>query len=69
MNFVDPKELDIPSHGTKNRYKTILPSKSTEPYHETLVGPSDLPKVRDHSLKVHLAPGRCKATVTQAGSV
>ncbi|KAJ7329818.1 hypothetical protein JRQ81_015992 [Phrynocephalus forsythii] len=28
MNFVDPKELDIPSHGTKNRYKTILPSKS-----------------------------------------
>lgn len=27
MNFVDPKELDIPNHGTKNRYKTILPSK------------------------------------------
>lgn len=27
MNFVDPKEIDIPSHGTKNRYKTILPSK------------------------------------------
>ncbi|XP_029901770.1 receptor-type tyrosine-protein phosphatase R [Myripristis murdjan] len=26
MNFVDPKELDIPSHGTKNRYKTILPN-------------------------------------------
>ncbi|MED6268782.1 hypothetical protein CHARACLAT_026000 [Characodon lateralis] len=27
MNFIDPKELDIPNHGTKNRYKTILPSK------------------------------------------
>ena len=27
MNFVDPKEIDIPRHGTKNRYKTILPSK------------------------------------------
>lgn len=26
MNFVDPKDLDIPSLGTKNRYKTILPS-------------------------------------------
>uniref|UniRef100_UPI003AAA6301 receptor-type tyrosine-protein phosphatase R-like n=1 Tax=Centroberyx gerrardi TaxID=166262 RepID=UPI003AAA6301 len=26
MNFVDPKELDIASHGTKNRYKTILPN-------------------------------------------
>ncbi|CAL8324489.1 unnamed protein product [Lota lota] len=26
MNFVNPKELDIPSHGTKNRYKTILPN-------------------------------------------
>ncbi|XP_076015969.1 receptor-type tyrosine-protein phosphatase R [Genypterus blacodes] len=26
MNFVDPKELDIPNHGTKNRYKTILPN-------------------------------------------
>ncbi|XP_048356747.1 receptor-type tyrosine-protein phosphatase R isoform X1 [Sphaerodactylus townsendi] len=26
MNFVDPKEIDIPSHGTKNRYKTILPN-------------------------------------------
>ncbi|KAG8439680.1 hypothetical protein GDO86_005744 [Hymenochirus boettgeri] len=26
MNFVDPKELNIPSHGTKNRYKTILPN-------------------------------------------
>ncbi|MGH0136437.1 UNVERIFIED_CONTAM: hypothetical protein FKN15_049906 [Acipenser sinensis] len=33
MNFVDPKELDIPSHGTKNRYKTILPSKMCrDPY-------------------------------------
>ncbi|KAL0967235.1 hypothetical protein UPYG_G00249560 [Umbra pygmaea] len=26
MNFVDPQDLDIPSHGTKNRYKTILPN-------------------------------------------
>ncbi|XP_030634434.1 receptor-type tyrosine-protein phosphatase R [Chanos chanos] len=26
MNFVDPKELDIPSHGTKNRYRSILPN-------------------------------------------
>uniref|UniRef100_A0A8C8S5K7 protein-tyrosine-phosphatase n=1 Tax=Pelusios castaneus TaxID=367368 RepID=A0A8C8S5K7_9SAUR len=26
MNFVDPKEIAIPSHGTKNRYKTILPN-------------------------------------------
>ncbi|KAM9312776.1 receptor-type tyrosine-protein phosphatase R [Gastrophryne carolinensis] len=26
MNFMDPKEIDIPSHGTKNRYKTILPN-------------------------------------------
>ncbi|XP_029453042.1 receptor-type tyrosine-protein phosphatase R [Rhinatrema bivittatum] len=26
MNFVDPKEIDISSHGTKNRYKTILPN-------------------------------------------
>ncbi|OCT88923.1 receptor-type tyrosine-protein phosphatase R [Xenopus laevis] len=26
MNFLDPKELNIPSHGTKNRYKTILPN-------------------------------------------
>ncbi|XP_053114051.1 receptor-type tyrosine-protein phosphatase R isoform X2 [Hemicordylus capensis] len=26
MNFVDPKEINIPSHGTKNRYKTILPN-------------------------------------------
>ncbi|KAG7456125.1 hypothetical protein MATL_G00248510 [Megalops atlanticus] len=26
MNFVDPKELDVPSHGTKNRYRTILPN-------------------------------------------
>lgn len=30
MNFVDPKEIDIPRHGTKNRYKTILPSKLLE---------------------------------------
>ncbi|XP_053271363.1 receptor-type tyrosine-protein phosphatase R [Pleuronectes platessa] len=26
MNFTDPKELDIPNHGTKSRYKTILPN-------------------------------------------
>ncbi|KAM8884715.1 receptor-type tyrosine-protein phosphatase R isoform 1-T1 [Synchiropus picturatus] len=26
MNFIDPKELEIPNHGTKNRYKTILPN-------------------------------------------
>uniref|UniRef100_A0A3B3QL99 protein-tyrosine-phosphatase n=1 Tax=Paramormyrops kingsleyae TaxID=1676925 RepID=A0A3B3QL99_9TELE len=26
MNFVDPKEVDIPTHGTKNRYRTILPN-------------------------------------------
>lgn len=26
MNFTDPKELDIPNHGPKNRYKTILPN-------------------------------------------
>nr|XP_033806595.1 receptor-type tyrosine-protein phosphatase R isoform X2 [Geotrypetes seraphini] len=26
MNFVDPKEIDISNHGTKNRYKTILPN-------------------------------------------
>ncbi|XP_056605082.1 tyrosine-protein phosphatase non-receptor type 7 [Triplophysa dalaica] len=26
MNFVDQKELDIPNHGSKNRYKTILPN-------------------------------------------
>ncbi|XP_042191899.1 receptor-type tyrosine-protein phosphatase R isoform X2 [Callorhinchus milii] len=26
MNFVNPKELNIPCHGTKNRYKTILPN-------------------------------------------
>ncbi|XP_078129180.1 receptor-type tyrosine-protein phosphatase R [Sander vitreus] len=26
MNFIDPKELDVPNHGTKNRYKTILPN-------------------------------------------
>lgn len=27
MNFIDPKELDIPNYGTKNRYRTILPSE------------------------------------------
>nr|XP_060633443.1 receptor-type tyrosine-protein phosphatase R [Anolis sagrei ordinatus] len=32
MNFVDPKELDIPSHGTKNRYKTILPNPVSRVY-------------------------------------
>uniref|UniRef100_A0A8D3A361 protein-tyrosine-phosphatase n=1 Tax=Scophthalmus maximus TaxID=52904 RepID=A0A8D3A361_SCOMX len=26
MNFIDPKELDVQNHGTKNRYKTILPN-------------------------------------------
>ncbi|XP_068162667.1 receptor-type tyrosine-protein phosphatase R [Antennarius striatus] len=26
MNFVDPSHLDVPNHGTKNRYKTILPN-------------------------------------------
>ncbi|KAM9705760.1 receptor-type tyrosine-protein phosphatase R isoform 1-T3 [Menidia menidia] len=26
MNFIDPKELDVPNHGPKNRYKTILPN-------------------------------------------
>ncbi|TRZ03679.1 hypothetical protein DNTS_033760 [Danionella cerebrum] len=26
MNFVDQKELDIPNHGSKNRYKSILPN-------------------------------------------
>lgn len=26
MNFVDQKELDVPNHGSKNRYKTILPN-------------------------------------------
>lgn len=31
MNFTDPKELDIPNHGTKNRYKTILPSECSTP--------------------------------------
>ncbi|PIO39042.1 hypothetical protein AB205_0026540, partial [Aquarana catesbeiana] len=29
MNFMDPKEIDIPSHGTKNRYKTILPNPAS----------------------------------------
>lgn len=27
MNFIDPKELDVPNCGTKNRYRTILPSE------------------------------------------
>lgn len=27
MNFVDPKEYDIPGLVRKNRYKTILPSE------------------------------------------
>lgn len=36
MNFVDPKEIDIPSHGTKNRYKTILPSKWISPWFPTM---------------------------------
>ncbi|XP_024858032.1 receptor-type tyrosine-protein phosphatase R [Kryptolebias marmoratus] len=26
MNFIDPKELDIPNCSTKNRYRTILPN-------------------------------------------
>lgn len=33
MNFIDPKELDIPNHGTKNRYRTILPSESPSHTH------------------------------------
>uniref|UniRef100_A0A8C6VMG1 protein-tyrosine-phosphatase n=1 Tax=Naja naja TaxID=35670 RepID=A0A8C6VMG1_NAJNA len=32
MNFVNPKEIDIPSHGTKNRYKTILPNPVSRVY-------------------------------------
>ncbi|XP_071622894.1 receptor-type tyrosine-protein phosphatase R isoform X2 [Heliangelus exortis] len=40
MNFVDPKELDIPSHGTKNRYKTILPNPLSRVY-LTPKNPSD----------------------------
>ncbi|XP_074126649.1 receptor-type tyrosine-protein phosphatase R isoform X2 [Sminthopsis crassicaudata] len=32
MNFVDPKEIDIPRHGTKNRYKTILPNPLSRVY-------------------------------------
>ncbi|XP_063783536.1 receptor-type tyrosine-protein phosphatase R isoform X1 [Pseudophryne corroboree] len=32
MNFMDPKEIDIPSHGTKNRYKTILPNPVSRVY-------------------------------------
>lgn len=31
MNFVDPKEYDIPGLVRKNRYKTILPSKCSLP--------------------------------------
>lgn len=31
MNFVDPKEYDIPGLVRKNRYKTILPSKYSLP--------------------------------------
>lgn len=27
MNFIDPKELDIPNYSIKNRYRTILPSE------------------------------------------
>ena len=26
-NFVNPEDLDIPGHASKDRYKTILPSK------------------------------------------
>ncbi|XP_013913070.1 PREDICTED: receptor-type tyrosine-protein phosphatase R [Thamnophis sirtalis] len=32
MNFVNPKEIDIPSYGTKNRYKTILPNPVSRVY-------------------------------------
>ncbi|XP_066447736.1 receptor-type tyrosine-protein phosphatase R isoform X2 [Eleutherodactylus coqui] len=32
MNFMDPKEISIPSHGTKNRYKTILPNPVSRVY-------------------------------------
>ncbi|XP_057710651.1 tyrosine-protein phosphatase non-receptor type 5 isoform X2 [Corythoichthys intestinalis] len=28
MNFTDAKHVDVPDHGSKNRYKTILPSES-----------------------------------------
>lgn len=31
MNFVDPKEYDIPGLVRKNRYKTILPSEYSVP--------------------------------------
>lgn len=31
MNFVDPKEYDIPGLVRKNRYKTILPSEYSLP--------------------------------------
>ncbi|CAL8242636.1 unnamed protein product [Merluccius merluccius] len=39
MNFVDPKELNIPNHGTKNRYKTILPN----PHSRVILRGSDDP--------------------------
>ncbi|XP_061662419.1 tyrosine-protein phosphatase non-receptor type 5 isoform X5 [Syngnathoides biaculeatus] len=26
MNFTDPKRVDVPNHGSKNRYETILPN-------------------------------------------
>lgn len=29
-NFVNPEELDIPGHASKDRYKTILPSKNCD---------------------------------------
>lgn len=32
MNFVDPKEYDIPGLVRKNRYKTILPSEYMLPW-------------------------------------
>lgn len=32
MNFVDPKEYDIPGLVRKNRYKTILPSEYSVPW-------------------------------------
>lgn len=32
MNFVDPKEYDIPGLVRKNRYKTILPSEYSLPW-------------------------------------
>lgn len=33
MNFVDPKEYDIPGLVRKNRYKTILPSEYSAASH------------------------------------